>query len=302
MQILFGNVNVGGADASLQMLPKVFQSVDVRIVQNIFLRSMIHRLVCESFFVQSLIGAQFVRVNRRTLLNICFNNRMQSFLANIWDNFRHHLSVALQHSKNNRLVASVAASHSPCPSADIRFITLNLAGQRKFAVHFRHVLPDLMTNAKRAFVSHAKLTLQFFARNAMPRSGEQIHGIKPKLQRCPAVFKQCADCGMKMMAAMLARIGALRFDAMPLGFLFALRAGIILAETSFKNMIQAGFIIAKLREKFSDRHAVFVTVVPVLHALNLRLNRYVCQGDNSEFFGWRCGMNGRKKILVKLCG
>jgi hypothetical protein len=49
-------------------------------------------------------------------------------------------------------------------------------------------------------------------------------------------------------------------------------------------VIQAGFIIAKLREKFPDRHAVFVTVVSVFHALNIRLNRYVCQGDNSETF------------------
>jgi hypothetical protein len=88
---------------------------------------------------------------------------------------------------------------------------------------------------------------------------------------------------MKMMTATLARIGALRFDAMPLGFLFALRARIVLAETNFKKVVQAGFIVAKLREKFSDCHAVFVTVVPVFHALNIRLNRYVCQGDNSEF-------------------
>jgi hypothetical protein len=50
-------------------------------------------------------------------------------------------------------------------------------------------------------------------------------------------------------------------------------------------MIQAGFIVAKLREKFSDRHAVFVAVVLVLHALNIRLNRYVCQGDNSGLIG-----------------
>jgi hypothetical protein len=87
---------------------------------------------------------------------------------------------------------------------------------------------------------------------------------------------------MKMMAATLARISAFRFDAMPFGFLFALRARIVLAETNFKKVIQPGFIVAKLREKFSDCHAVFVTVVSVFHALNIRLKSYVCQGDNSE--------------------
>lgn len=288
MQILLRNVNVGGSDASLQMFPEVFQSVDVRVVQDIFLRSVIHSLVRVSFFVQSFVGAKFVRVNRRTLLDIRLNNRLQSFLADIRDNFRHHLPVALQHPKHNGFVASVTASHSLCPSADIRFITLNLAGQRKFAVNFRHVLTDLMADAKRAFVGHAKLPLQFFTRNAMTRRGEQIHGIEPKLQRRPAVFKQCADSGMKMMSATLAGIGALRFDAMPLGFFFALRARIVLAEADFKKVIQAGFIVAKLREKFSDRHAVFVAVVSVFHALNIRLNSYVCQGDKSEQICLHC--------------
>jgi hypothetical protein len=102
---------------------------------------------------------------------------------------------------------------------------------------------------------------------------------------------------MKMMAATLARIGALRFDAMPLGFVFALRARIALAETNFKKVIQAGFIIAKLREKFSDCHAVFVAVVPVFHALNIRLNRYVCQGDNSEIIVSSARRSGRFFVI-----
>lgn len=167
MQILSRDVNMGGANGALQVLPEVFQSVDVRVVQSVFLRAVIDRLVGESFFVQSFVGAQLVSVNRGALFNIRLNNRLQSFLANIRDNFRHHLPVALQHSKHNRLVSGVAASHSFCPATDIGFIALNLARQRKLAVHFRHVLADLMADAKRAFIGYAKLPLQFFSRNAM---------------------------------------------------------------------------------------------------------------------------------------
>jgi len=173
----------------------------------------------------------------------------------------------LHHAKHDRLIFGVAIS-KPLPfAADVGFINLDLAGQRKFAVNFRHMLSDLMSNAKRAFVGYAKLPLQFFARDAMPRSGEQIHRIEPQLQRRPAIFKQRTDSRVKMMSATLARIGALRFDAMPLGFLFAFRAGIILAKAHFKEMIQAGFIVAKLREKFPDCHAVFVAVVFHAHTL-----------------------------------
>ena len=143
----------------------------------------------------------------------------------------------------------VAASHALCSSADVCFIALNLTRQRKLAVHFRHVLTDLMADTKREFGSHAKLTLQFFSRIAMTRRGEQIHGIEPKRQWRPAVFKQRSDSRVKTMAATLARISALRFEpAMPFGFVFALRARIVLAETNFKKVIQAGFIVAKLRE------------------------------------------------------
>jgi len=105
---------------------------------------------------------------------------------------------------------------------------------------------------------------------------------------------------MKMMSATLARIGALRFDAMPFGFLFALRAGIILAKARFKDVIQAGFIVAKLSEKFPNRHAVFIAVVPVLHALNIRLKAYVCQGDNSVDQRWAARItmpNGKRRHI-----
>ena len=285
MQILFGNVNVSGADASLQVFPKVFQPVDMRIFQNIFPRSVIHRLVRESFFVQSFVGTQLVSVNRRTLLNICLNNRLQSFLGDVRNNLRHHLAVTLQHSKDNRFVSSVAASHSLRPAANISFINLDLAGQRKFAVNFRHVLSDLMADAKRALVSHAKLSLKFFGRDAMPRSGEQIHGIEPKLQRCPAVFKQSADCRVKMMAATLAGIRTLRFNPMPLGFLFALRARIVLAKASLKNMVQAGFVVAVLREKLSNCHAVFVTVI--FHASIYAKTYTYVKGIIPVIFGYR---------------
>ena len=214
MQILLRNVNVSGSDASLQMFPEIFQPVDVRIVQDIFARSMIHRLVRELFFfVQSFVRAQLVCVNRRALLNICLNG-CKGFLADIRDNLCHHLAVALQHSKHNRLLLCSSGDLSLCPSADISFVALNLGRrQRKFAVHFRHVLTDLVSNAKRALVGHAKLPLQLFTRNAMPGSGEQIHRVEPKLQGCPTVFKQCADSRVKMMSAKLARIGAFCLDA-----------------------------------------------------------------------------------------
>ena len=47
MKVLFGNVNVGGADASLQMIPEILHAVDVRIADNVFLCGVIHRLMAK---------------------------------------------------------------------------------------------------------------------------------------------------------------------------------------------------------------------------------------------------------------
>ena len=48
MQMLFGNVNVGAADAAFKVLPKVLQIVDVRFAFYIFASPVINRLMVES--------------------------------------------------------------------------------------------------------------------------------------------------------------------------------------------------------------------------------------------------------------
>ena len=86
MQVLFGNVNVSGADAAFQVLPKVLHAVDVRLAIYILASGVIYSLVIEAGLFQSFVGFQFIRVNRRAVQNIFLNNRLQSFLGDIRDN------------------------------------------------------------------------------------------------------------------------------------------------------------------------------------------------------------------------
>ena len=78
-----------------------------------------------------------------------------------------------------------------------------------------HMLTDQRGHAPCGLVSDAKLALQFLARNTMPRGGEQVDGIEPQLQRGAGLGERGANRGVQVMAAPLARIGALCLDPIP---------------------------------------------------------------------------------------
>ena len=143
MQMLFGNVNVSGADAAFQVLPKVFHAVDVRLTVYILASGVIYGLMIEANLFQSLVRLQFVRVNRRAVQNIFLNNRLQGFLGDIRDNFRHYLSLASHHTENDCLVRRATATNAVSATANVSLINLNIAKQRPFIVNLCHVLADM---------------------------------------------------------------------------------------------------------------------------------------------------------------
>lgn len=283
MKMLFGNVNVGGTDAAFQVLPKVFHPVDVRVSDNIFMDAVIDRLVIVASLFQSLIGVQFVSMNRCSSFDILFNDWLERLPFAVRHNLRHYLSLALHHPKDNRLIGRTATTHAGAITADIGFINLNIAKQWKLAVNKLHVFADKVCHAPSRLVSHAKLTFQFLRRNAVAGSCEKVNRIEPKLQRCAAVLKRRADCGMQMMAAPLAGVSAFSLKTKPLRFLVALRADVALAKANIKQVIQAGFVGRKLRQKFPNCQTGLRLFFSwrSFHAPNIRPNHYLCQGDNS---------------------
>jgi len=254
MEMLFGNVNVGGADASLQVLPKIFQSVDVRIADNVFAGSVIDRLVIVASFFQTPVGAQLVSVNRRTVENVFLNDWLKRLAFAVWHNLRHYLSLALQHSKDNAFTRRAATANAGTLAANVGFVNLNVSKQWPFIINLRHVLADKVCHAPRCLVGHAKLTFQFLCGNAVARGGEKVNRIEPKSQRCPAVFKERSSGGVNVMTAPLAGISAFGLNPKPVRFAVAFRAGKVLTKTAIKNVLQTGFIIWKFFPKFPNCH------------------------------------------------
>ena len=274
-------MNVSAFDATLKVLPKVVQIVGVRFPIYILANAVINRMVIVASLFQSPVRFQFVSVNLGTIQNVFFNNRLEGFLADIRDNFCHHLSVALHHAENNSLVRR--ATTTPAASgatANVGFINFDLAIERHFIVNLRHVISDLMPHAPSAFVGDAKLPHQFHCRDTVTGSGEHVNGDKPRLQRSTAIFKQSSGCRVDVMPTHSAGKGTSLAQAIPLGFALTRRAFIALTKAAIENMLQAGFIVRELAKKFFQRRPRIHFVR--FHASNIHPNHPVRQGDNSE--------------------
>ena len=285
MQMLFGNVNVSAANSAFQMFPKVFQIVDVRFAVGVLACAMIYHLVRVALLRQPFIGVQLVSVNRRAVENIFLNDWLKRLTFAVRNNFGHHLTFALQHSKDYGFARRSATANASMTTADVSFITFNFTEQRPFVVNLRHVFADKVCHAPCRLVGHAKLPLQFLRGNSVPRSGEQINPVEPKLQRRSAVLKRSADCRVKMMPAPLASVSAFGLEPEPVRLALALRADMALPESDVEQVLQTGFVSRELREEFSDCQARFGLIL--FHASNIRPNPYLCQGDNSEIISMK---------------
>jgi hypothetical protein len=291
MQMLFGNMNVSGADAAFQVFPKVFQAVHMRTVQDIFLLIVVNYLMVIALLSQAVVADKFIRVRRGTLLDILLNDWMKGLNFAIRHNLRHYLSVTLKHSEHNGFIFRTAtAPHAVRLSSDIGFINLNIAKQRKLAINIFHMLANQVRHSPSRLIGYAKLTLQFFRRNAMAGSGEQINGIEPQLQRCAAILERRADRWMQMMPAPLASIGTFGLKAIPLGCLVALWADMALPEANVEQVFKALLIFRKAGQKLADCWAVLHSFLIRFHMPKRTITAYLCQGDNSVFFSKNCLM------------
>lgn len=105
------------------------------------------------------------------------------------------------------------------------------------AVYIGHVLSDLVPHAPGALVGHAKLSLEFLSRNAMPGRGEQVHRVEPLLEWSLGLFKRGARHWMKVMTAPLADVGRHLGQPVELGTLLTLRAIGHWPETHHHEMV-----------------------------------------------------------------
>ena len=146
------------------------------------------------------------------------NEGKQGSAATISHNFGHKITAALQHTEHNRLAdATLSANLKTAHECLVNLDLLGKAADLVGTINRRHVLADFVSHAPCSFVSDPKLALQFLAAHAVARGGEQVNGVKPQLQGRPRLGEGCSDCGVQVMSAKLAGIGAFCLYSIPAG-------------------------------------------------------------------------------------
>ena len=233
--------------------PEGFQPVHMNVAARIFLASMVDHLVVIPEVLEDAIRGPFVGRNARTSLDALEDRRNKALTGSVRNNLGKDLAVTLKDTHNDGLALGPASGVSllfaPAHTADISFVNLNMAGQRGIAVNGTHIITDDMRHAERRGIGNPKLALKFLGGNAVARRAEQIHGVKPLLQRRMGTVEGRPDHRVNVMAAPRAGISGLFLDANKPAFLVALGAIKNFAVAQFHKVIQTGVVVGKLLHK-----------------------------------------------------
>ena len=176
-------------NAIFEMRPKTFHCVDVGRSVCPFFGAVIYRVMDIAFLRNADVRLEFIGTEHCSFFYILFNERLQGQLANIRDYLSHKIAAAFHHTENDSLASSTTATLAGPLTTNISFIDFNVPRKALIAVNFAHVFTDFVTHAPSSLVRYAKLSLEFFSRHAVARSGKQVHCIEPRLERSTGTLK-----------------------------------------------------------------------------------------------------------------
>ena len=121
---------------------------------------------------------------------------------------------------------------------------------RAARIRRRHELPQFVTDAPCAFVSHASLSLDLLGRHAVPSAGQEIHRKEPYGEFGAALVKDGPGAGVDVMAAPLAGVSPALAHWMKLHPFVANRAmRFVAAVLNFHDALEASGVIGILSLK-----------------------------------------------------
>src|SRR4030042_202916 len=126
--MLTRDMNMSTLNASFNLAPKAFQRIGVVDSVDVFPAHMANSTMRVSFVAQVFIRGQFIGADCASRFNMIFNNWFKGIPFGIGNNFRHNITAALHHAKNNRLSFSSTSRGTVMFSAYPSLIGLNVAG------------------------------------------------------------------------------------------------------------------------------------------------------------------------------
>ena len=233
--------------------PERLQGVHVGFAVGPLLAGMFDRQVIVPKGGKDFVRGPFVGADRGPGLDALEYRRNEAKAGSVRNNLGEQFAITLKNAHDNGFALGTAPGESvlfAVPlAADIGFIDFNVIGKRRIAVNRAHVFADQMGHTERRGVGNAQLALQFLGRDAMPRRGEQIHGVKPLLKGRMGLVKRRSNHRVNVMAAPRAGISLLLPDPGKFAVLGTLRAINGFAVAKLHQVIKAGVVIGELLEK-----------------------------------------------------
>lgn len=183
-KMLARNMNMGSADRTLQQRPEALKAIGVMHAAHPFFGLMIDRAVLIAEPRKLRIGFQFVSRDSRAFPHVLDDMGLKRYAPDVSDNPRHYVALAFRHSEHNSFPGSTAPPFAARMAAtNHRFIGFDMTRKLVVSINLCHVLAKFMRHAPRCFIVHAKLAFEFLCRDTVARRSEEIHRVKPLLQR-----------------------------------------------------------------------------------------------------------------------
>ena len=235
-------------DRQFQPRLKTLDPIHVARSAHILTSTMVHGLMSISCPTPSNVRPQFIRVDRTTQFHVLDNDWLQGALANVWNNIRHHIPVALQHPAHHGLVWSAAtALPTSRATSDGGLVGLYLTIRRVF---YRLLWPctcGVPGHAPSRLVGDVQPALQFLSGNSVSGSREQKHRVEPLVKWQVRALHWRPDGRVKAMTAVLVHIPALFSQTIELGKHTALRAVQFSSTVTLNHdALQTRLIVKKL--------------------------------------------------------
>lgn len=263
LEILPADAVVRSVNGTLHLTPKAVNRVRVDSPANVFLLPVVDDFVFESQFPNVIVNRIFIGVNRRSLFDVGTDQFDGVDGRNAVHHLRHNAASALHDADYRSLIQRSSSTLTLSNPANVGFIGFDFTAKQGMAsIHER---TDLMADSPRAFVSHAKLSLQFFRGNSVAALGEQEHGKEPRLEARRGFVKHRASRRVNLRSAERALVGTTFGTPMEAVTLPAFAD--VVGIASFPDELQTGGVIGELCVK--------------LFEVELRLSRILCRVHSS---------------------
>ena len=204
--------DVGSLECPLQAGPKVLNRVRVNAASDVLNRVVHERMTVR--IAQDAIGAQRVRIDRRTRLDVRADDRSERPRLVIGNDHRAHLGrfAALNHAEHRRLAERRAARFDSAVTAhfvkvalaaDEGFVRFDLAREGRFEGLVFHGQAQAVHHKPGRLLRDAQGARDLAGRDAVAAPGEHPHRDHPLVEANRGILKDGPDLDRGLFAAIL---------------------------------------------------------------------------------------------------